>query len=216
MDATPNEIWKTVVGWEGHYEVSDQGRVRSLDRIVKARHGAWHKPGVTYSGTRRMKGRVLRPGASTSGHLHVVLRNPKKSRTIHAIVAEIFIGPRPNGMEIRHLNGNPADNRLVNLEYGTRSENSEDSKLHGTHFHAGKTHCKRGHPLVEGNLQKSASGRRFCLACRRDLYRRHQAGVRLVREGFCINGHPKTPENRYTNGSKSTRCKPCVIEKRKG
>ncbi len=163
------------------------------------------------------RGRILKPGDCGGGHLFVWLCAPagKFSQTVHALVAEAFIGPRPEGMEIRHLNGDPADNRPENLEYGTRSENSKDSKLHGTHFHAGKTHCKRGHPLVEGNLQKSASGRRYCLACRRDLYRRHQAGIRIVREGFCINGHPKTPENRYTNGSKSTRCKLCALQKRK-
>jgi hypothetical protein len=102
------EIWKPVVG-HADYEVSSIGRVRSLLRGV----------------------RVLRPGLASNGYLTVALRG-RKTRTAHSLVAEAFIGPRPIGEEVRHLDGNRANNSAVNLVYGTRVENRADSDRHGT------------------------------------------------------------------------------------
>jgi hypothetical protein len=55
-------------------------------------------------------------------------------RFVHHLVLETFISPRSEGLECRHLNGNPADNRLQNLSWGTHSENELDKVKHGTHF----------------------------------------------------------------------------------
>lgn len=190
----PVEEWRAVIGHEDIYEVSDQGRVHSL-----------------------ITGKYLKPSTQKrGGYLHVVLVRPYRSVLIQYLVAEAFIGPRINGEEVRHLNGIPIDNYVGNLEYGTRSENSEDSKRHGTHFHASATECIRGHDLTDqANLQKTArGGRRICLACRRERQALYNAGKRVKSEGYCINGHPVIPENRYPNGSGRTRCKPCVQEKR--
>jgi hypothetical protein len=122
---TMQEVWKPVPGYKGRYEVSDQGRVRSLDRVVecggpvKGRYLSFRK------------GRVLRPGPSNFGHMSVVLgRN--NTQFVHKLVLLAFIGPAPNKHECRHLNGNPADNRLENLCWGTRTENILDSVRHGT------------------------------------------------------------------------------------
>jgi hypothetical protein len=205
------EQWLPVVGFEGSYEVSDLGRIRSVDRVIDAAHGAWRQPGLVVMGKRRLKGKIIRPGRAASGHLN----NTQIGKGVHVIVAEAFIGPRPAGMETRHIDGDPSNNRLENLEYGTRSENAEDSKRHGTHFHAGVTHCKRGHELTGDNLQKHANVERTCLACRRERQQTYNHGGQLVPEGFCPNGHPKTPENRYTNGPRGTRCKPCALERRR-
>lgn len=201
--------WRPVVGLEGQYEVSDQGHVRSLDRTIEYVDG---RSGKTC--TRFAKGVVLKPGAAKSGHLHVVLCGA--TRTVHSLVADAFIGPRPDEYEVRHINGQPADCRATNLEYGTRSDNTEDSKRHGTHFHAGLTECTRGHDLTDSaNLQKSAKGdRRTCLACRRERDAMYRTGSRVKVEGYCINGHPMTPKNRYTNGYGRTRCKACVQERK--
>jgi len=110
------ERWKAVPGFEGHYEVSDRGRVRSLDRRVWKLHsvygGAWHS----------LKGRMLRPGRCPSGHTTVAL-GKGNTVSIHRIVLLAFVGPCPDGMETLHLNHKPADNRLANLRYGTQSEN---------------------------------------------------------------------------------------------
>lgn len=211
MDATQGqECWRPVVGYEGFYEVSDLGRVRSVDRTVESIHG---RTGTAYVSHRR--GRVLKPGITTSGHRYVVLRS-RITRTVHSLVAEAFIGPRPPGMEVRHENGHPSDCCVTNLKYGTRSQNAEDSKRHGTHFHSGLTHCKRGHELSGANLQRTAKGdRRTCLACRRERAALYSAGLQVTIEGYCINGHPKSPENRYTNGAGSTRCKPCANKQQK-
>lgn len=120
------ELWKPVPGFEASYEVSDLGRVRSLPRKVK-RHDGF---------TQSYPGKVLAQTIGTHGYPAVALCfGGKRGRTttVHSIVAEAFIGPRPYGLHIRHLNGDQADPRLCNLVYGTRSENQRDRVLHGTH-----------------------------------------------------------------------------------
>ena len=131
------ENWKPVVGFEGAYEVSDQGNVRSIDRSYEqiSRHGTKYM--------HSKKGRLLRPGRTSSGHLSVALGRGN-SRTVHSLVMEAFVGPRPDKMEICHNNGNPADNRLENLRYATRSENILDAVKLGTwHSEKRKEHWRR-------------------------------------------------------------------------
>lgn len=111
MDA---EQWKDVVGFEGKYQVSDLGRVRSLDRLVPAGPGG--------HGRRLVKGRVLRPAPQDSGHLTVVLGRGN-TKSVHTLVMRAFRGMPAPGLEVLHSNHQPADNRLANLEYGTRSQN---------------------------------------------------------------------------------------------
>lgn len=107
-----DEIVKPIPGWGGRYFISDKGRVFS---------------------NYRNKAKVLKPGRQKSGHLHVnlSLNGYSISTKIHKIVMGVFVGDCPDGFEIRHLNGNPADNRLDNLKYGTRKENTNDSIKHG-------------------------------------------------------------------------------------
>jgi hypothetical protein len=105
-------IWKDVVGYEGIYEVSDQGQIRSVDRMVNCR-----------GGKRMAKGKVLAPHPSDRPYLHVVLQNGKRAtKRVHKIVAEAFFGP-DNGRVIDHKNGIVTDNRVENLEYVTYREN---------------------------------------------------------------------------------------------
>lgn len=107
------EAWKPVVGHPG-YEVSDLGRVRSIDRqtlVVR-------------------KGKLLRPGRASHGYPTVALG--RQSRTVHSLVAEAFIGPRPEGQEVRHLDGDRSNASLSNLRYGTPKENGADRVRHGT------------------------------------------------------------------------------------
>ena len=125
-DQTPSEylmkeVWQPVPGYEGLYEVSDQGRVRSLDRLVQ-RKNRWGS-----LATHRLKGRVLRPGGDGSGRAQVNLSKENVSWvvTVHVLVALTFIGPRPEGHDIDHVNGDFRDNRLVNLEYVTHQENQK-------------------------------------------------------------------------------------------
>lgn len=106
---TLQENWKPVPDFEGRYEVSDLGRVLSH----------------VFGGPR-----VLRPGRQPSGHVTVTL-GQGKSLCVHALVLRAFVGAPSAGEECRHLNGDPGDNRLTNLAWGTRGENTQDKKWHG-------------------------------------------------------------------------------------
>lgn len=150
------EKWLPAVGWEGFYEISSAGRVRSLPR-----RGT---PGV-----------VLKPAAMKPyGHLHVDLwaRGGHETRTVHSLVAEAFIGQRPDGHEVRHLDGDAANNRWPdNIAYGTSSENGYDVVRHGRNHNANKTHCDHDHEFTELNTYRQTTGGRGCRECRRRISR---------------------------------------------
>jgi hypothetical protein len=111
------ELWRDIPGYEGRYQASNLGRIRSLDRRVPCAHGA----------TRLMRGRVLKPaGSKYDPHLSVVLGHGRAGSLVHKLVALAFLGPRPDGQEVRHLDGDPLNNRADNLAYGTRTENLLD------------------------------------------------------------------------------------------
>ena len=119
------EQWKPVAGFEGLYEVSDFGQVRSLDRTVRSR-----------GGTRVIPGRIRRPGLMTSGrYLFVPLHRPGEKAencSVHRLVLEAFVGPCPLGMEALHGRFGSLDNRLSNLRWGTHLENEADKTRDGT------------------------------------------------------------------------------------
>lgn len=131
------ETWKAVPGFEGLYEVSDLGRVRSLDRVVAVRN-RWGSFTL-----RRFTGRVLRPETNTArgGYRYVNLHadGEQHLRRVAVLVAAAFLGPRPQEQEVRHLNGRAADDRAANLDYGTRKQNAADREAHGTALR-GETH----------------------------------------------------------------------------
>ena len=156
------EQWKPVYGYEGIYEVSSHGRVRSLDRTVTRSDGQ----------VRHLEGKVLRtPPMQPSGYPFVNLRAQGKHRIryVHSLVAEAFIGTRPEGMEVCHYDGNKTNNHVDNLRYGTSRDNELDKLRHGTNYNAAKTHCPRGHELFAENIPPRIAklGRRQCLACDR-------------------------------------------------
>lgn len=162
MHATQNIQWLPVKGYEGSYEVSDQGDVRSIARTVNRSNGSPQK----------IQSRIRRTCTRKTGHLTVSLSLNGKivSRDVHRLVMEAFVGPCPAGQEVRHLNGNAADNRLDNLAYGTRQQNVRDMMRHGTAHGQAKTHCPRGHAYAGGNLGWNRGGKgyvgRICRACR--------------------------------------------------
>ena len=125
MDDVSVERWLPVVGFEGYYEVSNLGRVRSVDRIV--RHGKHFQP---------LRGKILAQTTSDYGYRKVSLYRGSKHtlRSVHILVAAAFIGPRPKGMEVRHGPNGKLDNTPANLSYGTPAENAQDKRRDGTHF----------------------------------------------------------------------------------
>ncbi|MFB6473317.1 NUMOD4 domain-containing protein [Paenibacillus glucanolyticus] len=115
------EIWKDIPGYEGQYQASTFGRIRSLDRII-SQVGRGGKPFE-----RRLKGRILKPGKyCKTGHLSLPLGRGTNGLPVHQLILLTFLGPVPEGCEVRHLNGVPTDNRLENLIYGSRTENILD------------------------------------------------------------------------------------------
>ncbi len=163
-DAT-DEQWVPVAGFEGLYEVSDRGRVRSLDRATLG------SDGKTY----HRKGRVLKQAASEYQMVTLWKDIKQHGLAVHRIVLESFVGPRPDGMVTRHLNGDHRDNRLCNLVYGTQSENMYDKVRHGRHHNAVKTHCSRGHEFTEWNTSRNKQGQRSCYLCSRRRERKNAA-----------------------------------------
>lgn len=111
------EIWKDIVGFEGYYQVSSIGNVRSLDRYVKHNYG----------GKRFCKGIVLKNILDKDGYHRVNLKVKQKgfSRFVHRLVCEAFIPNPENKAQVNHINGIKGDNRLSNLEWSTIYENRQ-------------------------------------------------------------------------------------------
>ena len=164
MNDPTTESWRPVVGYEGYYEVSDLGRVRSLDRYVP--HG--------YTGGQTVRGKVLKPTRASvrSSHLAVDLssggRPERVRRLVHRLVLEAFVGPCPTGMVACHSNDHGDDNRLGNLRWDTPAANEADKVRNGRNHYASRKSCSSGHEYAAGNLRVGEGGqRRRCRECER-------------------------------------------------
>lgn len=191
-DATPEE-WRPVPTWEGYYEVTDLGFVRSLPRIVKTRG----------TGTRLNPGRVLSPSYSNSGGYPLViltLGERREGRYVHDLVMRAFVGEPEPGQEVRHLDGNASSAALWDadgnrrLAYGTSGENKDDQVRHGTHYEASRTRCDNGHEFTEENTRivcwpDGSFKQRACRACERDasakLREKRETDERRCKEEGC-------------------------------
>jgi DNA-binding transcriptional regulator YiaG len=128
------EEWRQVHGYEGTYEISNLGHVRSLPRIVK------HSSG---KGDRHLRGRVLKNSLGADGYHRVDLcidgiRKPMK---VHQMVFAAFIGPVPTGHEVCHNDGDKTNNQPSNLRHDTRQSNVDDMLGHGTRVY-GSAHWR--------------------------------------------------------------------------
>lgn len=108
------EVWKDITGYEGYYQVSNLGRVRSVDRMVKGKK----------ENLRFVKGRILQPNLS-EGYLMVGLCKSGRQSTIrvHRLVAEAFIPNPENKRTVNHIDENKLNNTITNLEWATDKEN---------------------------------------------------------------------------------------------
>lgn len=146
-----SEVWRPVKGYEGKYEVSSEGRVRSLDRG-------------------KVPGRMLSLRNEGHGYKQVALYDEGKrvDKRVHVLVAEAFIGPGPTGCEVNHRNGNKADNSMGNLEWTTHDENMDHAFVTGLHPHQRKP-CVRSDgktfPSVAAAARETGAIRAKIIAC---------------------------------------------------
>ncbi len=119
----PDEEWRSVLGWEGVYQVSNLGRVRQIG-----------------NGRSAVSGRIC-TGSLNAGYMNVAFSRPGQKLSIHRVhrlVAEAFIGPIPNGYHVHHVNGNRTDNRVANLEVVLMNDHVQAT----SGFHRGEQHYK--------------------------------------------------------------------------
>jgi hypothetical protein len=133
MTDMTNIEWRFIPGTEERYSVSSTGLIRAEAKIV------WS---VGRKGTRfsyEMPQKLMKLSNDGNGYPRCNTRVNGQSVMIwsHIAVALAFIGPRPEGHDVRHLDGNPRNNHVSNIAYGTRAENIQDAKRHGT-FRTGR------------------------------------------------------------------------------
>lgn len=167
------ERWLPVVGFEGRYEVSDRGRVRStaavFPRWVNGVEQIYHRKEYVKKLTRH-----------PAGYMYASLFDRQTGREngyakVHRLVLEAFVGPCPDGMEACHGNDVPGDNRLENLRWDTKRANHADKV-------ARRTHCKWGHEYTPENTRVYRR-KRQCRTCSldakaRDYDRKHPIVLR--------------------------------------
>lgn len=116
MSGPMSEEWRSLVGFEGRYEVSSLGKIRTLSR---------YRPEYYHS--------ILSPWLTLRGYESVSLRldGRRVSVSVHRAVMAAFVGPCPEGEQVAHNDGNRRNNRIDNLRYATPSSNIDDRRRHG-------------------------------------------------------------------------------------
>ena len=141
------EIWKPVVGYEGFYEVSNYGRVRSVDHFANT--------GIKHSDRRYVKGHILKPHTKRRGYLSVDLSmgNNVKTILVHKLVATAFLEKRDCDNQVNHKNCITSDNRVENLEWCTGEENRAHAKLNNRYYNPNKVpvRCKQTNMVFQSS-----------------------------------------------------------------
>jgi hypothetical protein len=127
------EEWRSVKGYEGSYQVSNLGRIRSVDRVSVNKFG-WE---------RRLKGAILKQVVSQSGYYRVSLScgNRIVNKTVHKLIAEAFIENIDNKSQVNHIDSNKLNNQINNLEWCTQSENTQHSVMSMTFSNSKPVKC---------------------------------------------------------------------------
>ena len=176
------ENWKPIKDFEGYYEISSFGRVKSLNRVIETSNGI----------NKKIKERILKSSKNSNGYLIVKLKKNNKPKIfkVHRLVAEAFI-PNPEGKPyIDHINTIRTDNRVSNLRWVTQKENcnnelskknyseaqkghevSEETKKKISEVHKGRKHTEetkkklKGHEVSEETKKKIGKGNGKLVYC---------------------------------------------------
>ena len=156
--------WRDIPGWEGSYMVSEDGQVRSMERLIKHPRG----------GTHLRKERILKGDVDRDGYRMYVLCREGTRRPVgaHVLVADAFLDGE--GPLVRHQDGDPSNNHYTNLARGTYSENSLDAVRHGTHPMSSRQTCANGHEYTAATILRVGPGGRWrkCRICVNEQTRR--------------------------------------------
>lgn len=171
-DLANEEVWKPIPGYDGRYEASSLGRIRSKDWTVSHVNGS----------SRLVPGRIIKGGVASNGYRMVSLTSPQgqNSFTVHNLVLTTFRGPRPEGHVGCHWDGDKLNNLLENLRWDTYANNLRDSVRQGVHWGANKDSCPRGHKLSGANLRVRSDKPahiRECKACHRAVADCRRRGI---------------------------------------
>jgi NUMOD4 motif/HNH endonuclease len=173
---TEIEIWKDIAGYEGLYQVSNLGRVKSLARAIRN----------TFKSTRQLPERILKPATHTRGYLYVNLttgaRNYKHCY-VHRLVGIAFIGAPPfPDAEINHKNGIKTDNHIENLEWVTPLQNMTHAWENGLINNRGEN--QTNHKLTDDIVRqiKALKGQKSTYAIAKQ-FGTHQSSVHLIHKG---------------------------------
>lgn len=169
-----NEVWKDISGYEGLYQVSNYGRVKSVGKIVNGSN----QYGINFQYFRKDK--ILKPIRDNWGYLRVSLYkdNIKMAKRIHRVVAETFMPNNHNYTIINHKNGNKEDNSVDNLEWCSQSHNVLESYRLGLQ----KPQTKK---VLQYDLQNNFIREWDCISEPRKLY--HNSHI-----ADCCSGKRKT------------------------
>jgi hypothetical protein len=185
------EIWKDIPGYEGIYQVSDMGNVKSLSR-EKLHKGKY--PITTNE-------KILKPPANSHGYLCVILCNNglKKTMKVHTLVAMAFLNHKPDGTNkivVDHINNNKLDNRLVNLQLISQRENSSKDKKGGTSKYVGV----RSSAINKWRAEIYINGKTKNLGYFTDEHEAHlvyQKALKMYHEGDLSFMKPKEYSSKY-------------------
>ncbi len=213
------EIWRNIPDYNGVYQASNAGKIRSLyigtkltinntEKIIR-RLEIGHSItsiakdfNVSYQHIWQIKRKnidlrpkILKAGINTNGYKIVVLckNKDKKTHTVHKLILTTFVGEKPKNMECRHLDGNKLNNELINLRWGTRHENAKDKFKHNTF----KSPFKNNHKLNRGEKHPNSKLTEHQILEIRQLLKNKNLSQAEIGRMFNINrGHVWAIKNR--------------------
>jgi NUMOD4 motif/HNH endonuclease len=193
-----NEIWLPIPGFEGAYEVSNLGRVRSLDRLIKSGRTTGKN-----KGWQTTRGRILKTPPNSFGYPHTQLGRGN-TRQVHSLVLLAFRGPPPAGANGCHNDGNPANCQLDNLRWDTQANNLRDKVTHGTNTVGEKNGVSK---LTEAQLVAIHADRRSRrdIAAAYGISEHHVSGIRRRRTWKHLPLAPIADTSRQGEGNKKAK-----------